>query len=196
MYKPRRGEAPLYDFPDGTLYRRERAAYVVSQALGWPAIPPTVIRDGPHGPGTVQLYVDHNPQAHYFTFGAEHAEQLRQLALFDVVANNADRKGGHCLESWSGAVWSIDHGLTFHRQPKLRTVIWDFRGDPLPPALSADLLAVCERLETGADPLRAELLELIAAGELAALLRRAEAVLEEGQYPDYGPYRNTPWPAI
>ena len=133
VYKPRRGEAPLYDFPDGTLYRREFAAYVVSEAIGWHLVPPTVIRDGPYGVGTAQLFIDAQPKRNYFTLREDRSDDLKPMAAFDVFANNADRKGAHCLLDPEDRIWGIDHGLTFNVDYKLRTVIWDFSGQPVSP---------------------------------------------------------------
>lgn len=196
VYKPRRGEAPLWDFPDGTLYRREYAAFLVARALGWPGIPPIVVREGPHGIGTMQLYIDHDPGQHYFTFGPRFRDELRRVALFDVVTNNADRKGGHCLESPDGRLWCIDHGLTFHPQYKLRTVIWDFRNQPVRPDEAADLTALREQLETSGSDLRLDLKEWITALEISTLIQRIATLLAVGVFPDYGPGRNSPWPQV
>ncbi|MDQ3549283.1 MAG: SCO1664 family protein, partial [Chloroflexota bacterium] len=132
IYKPRAGEAPLWDFPSGTLYQREYASYIVSQFLGWEFIPCTVIRDGPHGIGTVQLYIEPDEQLHYRVLRDEHRAEMQQMAIFDLVTNNADRKASHLFRGASDRkVWGIDHGLTFHVHPKLRTVIWDFMGEPI-----------------------------------------------------------------
>jgi len=140
VYKPGRGERPLWDFPDG-LYRREVAAYVVSEALGWGLVPETVLRDGPLGPGSLQRFVDADFSQHYFTLleFPEHHDALKAICTFDLLANNADRKGGHCLLGTDNRVWSVDHGLCFHTDPKLRTVMWDFEGMPVPEHLVADL---------------------------------------------------------
>ena len=131
VYKPRRGEAPLWDFPEGTLCAREVAAYVVSRALGWPNVPATVLRDGPYGVGSVQRFVPHDPEEHYFTLAGRFPEEFRRVAAFDLVVNNADRKSGHCLLGEDGRVFLVDHGVCFSDEPKLRTVIWDFIGDPV-----------------------------------------------------------------
>jgi uncharacterized repeat protein (TIGR03843 family) len=141
VYKPIRGERPLWDFPRGTLAKREVAAFEVSQALGWEFVPPTILRDGPHGIGSVQLFVNADQEAHFFTLHQDPAFQhaLQSLALFDIVVNNADRKGGHCLKAGHGRIIAIDHGICFHAEPKLRTVIWDFAGQPIPADLLADL---------------------------------------------------------
>ncbi|MBI4307224.1 MAG: SCO1664 family protein [Chloroflexi bacterium] len=195
VYKPRRGEAPLWDFPAGTLYLRECAAYVVGKALGWPDIPPTVIRDGPHGPGSVQLYIDADPDHHYFAFRHRRQTELQCIALFDALANNADRKAGHCLEGRDGRVWCIDHGLTFHVDPKLRTVIWDFCGEPIPRELLADLRALRSRLSQRGSVAKA-LGKLLSSDELDALRRRLDWLLEKGAFPYPGPGRHIPWPPV
>ena len=141
VYKPESGEQPLWDFPDG-LYRREVAAFALSEALGWGLVPPTVARqEGPFGPGSVQLFVEADYDKHYFTLLDEAGDDATLLTMcaFDVVANNADRKSGHVLQGVDGRLWGIDHGLCFHRQPKLRTVIWDFAGGAVPDAVLADV---------------------------------------------------------
>lgn len=189
IYKPRAGEAPLWDFPSGTLYQREYAAYLLADALGWDFIPPTVIRDGPHGIGTVQLYVEPEHDSHYFSFREAHQEELRRMAVFDLVTNNADRKAGHCFRDRSQTrVWGIDHGLTFNTQPKLRTVIWDFCGEEIPAHLVAGLArvrddaAIAELLAPRLDPL-----------ELHALRARAARLLEAGVFPELSSRRNIPY---
>ena len=145
VYKPRRGERPLWDFPNGTLCQREVATYELSAALGWGLIPPTVLRDGPLGEGMVQRFVDHDPEEHYFTLLEQHADRFRRFAVFDVLVNNADRKGGHCLRSRpDGAILGIDHGLTFHPAWKLRTVIWDFAGERIDPVIADDVCRVAQ----------------------------------------------------
>jgi len=195
VYKPQRGESPLWDFPRGTLCRREVAAYLVSQALGWTFIPPTVLRDGPHGPGSVQLFIDAEPEAHYFTFRDEHLPELQRIALFDCLTNNADRKGGHCLKGKDGRIWAVDNALTFHTDPKLRTVIWDFAGQPIPEGLLQDLRAFGERLAR-LDPLVETLARLLAAEEMKALKQRLDALLKRATFPRPGPGRHVPWPPI
>jgi len=196
VYKPRRGEAPLYDFPDGTLYRREYAAFVVSSALGWGFIPPTVIREeGPYGVGSMQLFIPNETQANYFTFRSERPDELRRFAAFDAATNNADRKGGHCLLGLDGKIWSIDHGLTFNAYWKLRTVIWDFQGEPIPQPALADLASLRERLRFGshfADVLR----ELIDPQEMEAFQRRLEQLLEIARFPEPHSRRSVPWPPV
>ena len=195
IYKPRRGEAPLWDFPPGTLYQRERAAYVLSRALGWDIVPFTIARDGPYGMGSVQICVDHNPAENYFTFRNEHKAALERMALFDVVSNNADRKGSHCLRDPMDHVWGIDHGLTFNAYYKLRTVIWDFEGDAIPESLIRDLELLRPQLDEGGDCATA-LGELLYDEEIEALRERLDILLEEPVYPFPGLDRNVPWPPL
>lgn len=194
VYKPVAGEAPLYDFPQGTLAAREVAAYVLSEALGWPRIPPTVLRDGPSGPGSVQRFVPFHPAEHFFTMQEQRADAFRRVALFDVVANNADRKAGHCLLGEDGELFVVDHGVCFHVEPKLRTVIWDFVGEPIPPAMAADLRALEPRLRSG--EVRGRLLELLSPEEAEATTERLDALLLAGTFPEPGPGRPYPWPVV
>jgi uncharacterized repeat protein (TIGR03843 family) len=194
VYKPRRGETPLWDFPDGTLCHREVAAYAVARMLGWPNVPPTVLRDGPEGEGSVQLFVAADPAQHYFTMGPERADDLRKVALFDVVVNNADRKGGHCLLGNDGRVHVVDHGVCFAEEPKLRTVIWDFAGDPVSPTLLTDLRPLADDLAGG--PLRLELDRLLSGREVEATRRRLDVLLADGIFPAPGPGRPFPWPPL
>lgn len=195
VYKPRKGERPLWDFPRGTLCQREVAAYLVSEALGWHLVPPTILRAGPHGPGMVQLYIDHDPEEHYFTFRDEAASILLVVALFDVVVNNADRKGGHCLRDRDGRIWCIDHGITFHTEPKLRTVIWDFAGQAIPEPLLADLRSLREQLRPG-KPLAEALAALLNEDERRAVNQRIERLLRSGRFPHPGSSRHVPWPMV
>jgi uncharacterized repeat protein (TIGR03843 family) len=196
VYKPRRGEIPLWDFPSGSLCLREVAAFLLSQALGWPGIPPTVLRDGTYGPGMVQLYIECDLQDHYFTFRDGRKNELLPIALFDLLTNNADRKGGHLLLAENGAIWAIDHALTFHTEPKLRTVIWDFAGEPIPRSYLDDLTELLTHLAEGA-PFRHVLAKLLATEELDALADRAEQLLSDGRFPEPDPERRqVPWPPI
>jgi uncharacterized repeat protein (TIGR03843 family) len=194
-YKPQRGERPLWDFADGTLCLREYAAFIVSQELGWPIVPPTVLREGPHGLGSLQFYVDADPEEHFFNLRDEHQAEFQRIALFDALTNNADRKGGHCLRDRQGHIWSIDHGLTFHAEPKLRTVIWDYAGQPLPPHLLDDLRAFKARL---ADPqgVRQALAQLLSAHELQTFQERLDDLINDAHFPQPGPGRNVPWPLV
>jgi uncharacterized repeat protein (TIGR03843 family) len=191
VYKPHDGERPLWDFPDG-LFLREVAAYRLSEALGWGIVPETVVRtDAPLGPGSLQRFVPADFSEHYFTLldQPEHHGALRTIAAFDLVANNADRKSGHCLLGEDGRIWAIDNGLCFHAQPNLRTVMWDFCGESIPEALVRDI----ERV--GLSP--PVLDDLLHPGEVAALSRRAAAVAAQGVFPDPGPARRSyPWPLV
>lgn len=194
VYKPERGEAPLWDFPDGTLHLREAAAAVLADALGWPWVPATIVREGPHGVGSVQLFVEFDPEQHYFTMREDRPDDFRKIALFDAVANNADRKSGHCLLSTDGRVFAIDHGVCFHPEPKLRTVIWDFAEEPIPEGLLEDLRRLGRDLAT--DALREDLATLLQPAELRALERRLEDLIDTGCFPEPGPGRPYPWPIV
>ena len=197
VYKPERGERPLYDFPTGTLYRREVAAYEYSRLLNWQLVPPTVVRDGPHGIGSMQLFVPHNPANHYFDLRqpGRYRERLAQVAAFDLVINNADRKGGHVLLGAGERIWCIDQGLCFHPELKLRTVIWDYSGTELPGSWLEDLRRVRDWLATS-DGEGARLPELLAADEIEALVRRSDDLLGRPVLPEMFPYRCVPWPLI
>jgi hypothetical protein len=199
VYKPARGERPLWDFPGGSLAKRETAAYILSRALTWDLVPPTVVRRGPHGRGSVQLFVNADQDAHFFTFREDPAylPALRALALFDVIANNADRKGGHCLSLGSGRIVAIDQGLCFSAEPKLRTVIWDFIGEPIPERLVGDLGRVHVDLVRSDNPLVSQLGGLLSGDEMQALRCRVAGLLATGRFPeppaDRRPY---PWPLV
>ena len=198
IYKPQRGERELWDFPRGTLCYREVAAYETAAALDWPLVPPTALRDGPHGLGSLQCFIHHDPEQHYFTFKDEEESvlpQLKRMALFDCLINNADRKGGHCLLDAQGQLWGIDHGVSFHTQPKLRTVIWDFAGEELPEDLRADVAQLIERL-TEESGLRQHLADLLSETEISALGERAQSLLTSGHYPQPGLGNNYPWPPV
>ena len=195
VYKPRDGEQPLEDFPSGTLYKREYAAYLLSRNLGWPEVPLTLIRDGPYGIGSVQLYIEADPQATYFDLVDEYAEELMRAAVFDVLANNADRKAGHFLLDNDKRIWSIDHGLTFHSIFKLRTVMLEYWGAQIPKLLLDDLGALAGRLDLKGD-LATSLAELLNGQEIIALRRRIDAMLSEPVIPRLDPRRNVPWPLV
>lgn len=194
VYKPRRGEMPLWDFPQGTLCQREVAAYVVAHALGWPSVPSTILRDGPEGLGSVQTFVEFDPNEHYFTLADRFADVFRQVALFDVIVNNADRKGGHTLLGLDGRIWSIDHGVCFHTEPKLRTVIWEHMDEPVSAGLLADVKRLGEMLATG--PLRDGLGALLTEDEITAMHRRIQAVVTEPTMPSPQGERPFPWPPV
>jgi uncharacterized repeat protein (TIGR03843 family) len=193
IYKPGAAERPLWDFPDG-LYRREVAAYALARRLDWDLVPETVLREeGPYGPGSLQRFVDADFQHHYFTLLEEpsHHPALRRMAAFDVLANNADRKGGHCLVDSAGHLWGIDHGLCFHPGPgKLRTVIWDFAGEAVEPDLLAD---VSRLVDDGPGTALEALLDEV---ELEALTGRARSLVKRRRLPQPRSERPYPWPLV
>lgn len=190
VYKPRRGERPLWDFPDGTLCLREYAAWLVDRELGWDLVPPTVLRDGPAGFGAVQLYVEEDEEADIRDLLETYSDGLRRVALFDIVTNNADRKGGHLIIEPGGKLWSVDHGICFAAEPKLRTVIWAFEGETISPHLLSDL----ESLRSSTDTF-GRLGELLEPDEIEALCRRLEVIGRTKRFPSPAPgYRHVPWP--
>ncbi|WP_344785230.1 SCO1664 family protein [Gordonia caeni] len=227
VYKPVRGETPLWDFPDGTLAGREVAARLIDAALGWDLIPETVLRaEGPPGaelgPGMLQLWIDqpeapagrepveivpaddvpegyvpilraHDDDGSVVALAHATDERLHRLAVLDAVLNNADRKGGHILVDADGRLFGIDHGLTLHTEPKLRTILWGWAGDPANESVRADLAALGERLSPGSD-LTGELCELVSEEELAALRRRVAALADGGALPRPPHQRAIPWP--
>jgi uncharacterized repeat protein (TIGR03843 family) len=191
VYKPERGERPLWDFPRG-LYRREIAAYLLSEAFGWGLVPLTVAREGPLGAGSLQLFIEADFEQHYFTLreDARHHPALRRMCLFDLLANNADRKGGHCLLGPDGRIYGVDNGLSFHAEPKLRTVIWEFGGEPIPDDLT------CAVAGFHAAPLPKGLAALLTSTERRALRARAAAVLAAGCFPQETSGYRYPWPLV
>lgn len=195
IYKPKDGERPLTDFPHGTLFKREYASYLLSTDLGWPNVPLTTLRDGPYGIGSIQLYVDCDPRITYFEMRDTFAEELIELAVFDLLSNNADRKAGHCMIDSNGKIWSIDHGLTFHKVFKLRTVMLEYCGKPIPSNLVADLEKLADRLESSSE-IKTTLTEQTSNGEVDALTRRLTTMVENPTLPILDPYRNVPWPFV
>jgi hypothetical protein len=222
VYKPQRGESPLWDFEWGTLCRREVAAHTLSSALGWNLVPPTVLRTATHGLGSIQFFVQHDADQHYFTVQADarFAPALRRLALFDLLINNADRKSGHCLIGDDERLWAIDHGVCFHADYKLRTVIWEFADEPIGDELLADLVRLrdelvgvpsarsegvadraadraAEEAAGGKTPLADVLCTLLSSAEQRSLLLRVQALIEAGRFPAPNPHRrNYPWPPV
>lgn len=183
VYKPNRGEQPLWDFPEESLSKREVAAYLVSEALGWSLVPTTILReDGPFGTGSLQCFIEHDPNYHYFNFSDEDRARLLPAAVFDLLVNNADRKGSHILVDQVKKIWLIDHGLCFHEEEKLRTVIWDFSGKSIP----VDLLDGLRRFNThflSKDELFCKLADYLSVMELTALGLRCERLLADGFFP-------------
>jgi uncharacterized repeat protein (TIGR03843 family) len=220
VYKPIRGERPLWDFPDGTLAGREVASWLLSEATGWSLVPPTVLRAGPLGPGMVQLWVDtederdlvdvvrvdavpagwrpvlraHDRYGDPAVLAHADTEGVRRLAVLDVLLNNADRKGGHVLAGLDGGVYGVDHGICLHQEDKLRTVLWGFLGEPL----STDMLAVLRRVRSElSSTLGAELAEHLTRSELKALQKRADQLLATETFPPpNGSWPAIPWPAF
>ncbi|MEX2011865.1 MAG: SCO1664 family protein [Chloroflexota bacterium] len=192
VYKPVRGERPLDDFPDGTLARREVAAHAVSEATGWAIVPPTVMRDGPFGEGMVQQWIDVDESVDVVAMVVEDDPRLRRIALFDAVVNNTDRKGGHLLPVPGGHVFGVDHGVCFSPVPKLRTVLWGWRGEPL----ADDELEVLSRLREDLDAeLGEELRGLLQPIEVAATIRRTDRLLAARRFPWPSPgWPAVPWP--
>ena len=196
VYKPSKGERPLWDFPHGTLAGREVAAFITSQALNWHLVPETVLRShGPAGPGSLQFYVDADLDRHYFTFCEEEKNRLRPMATFDLLINNADRKGGHVLMAPDGHIWSIDHGVCFHVEDKLRTVIWDFANQIIPDKLLSDVENFLDQLRKRGE-LQLELTRLLSEDEVQALSRRAERILRNPRFPKPTSQWAYPWPLV
>ncbi len=190
VYKPLRGERPLWDYPTG-LYRREIAAWVVSEALGWGLVPETIARDGPYGPGSLQRFVEADFAEHYFTLleRPEHHDALKALCTLDLLLNNGDRKSGHCLVGTDGRLWGIDHGLCLAPDSRLRTVIWDFAGQPVP----VERIEAVARL---ADDPPEGLSGLVDDDEVEALAARAAALVRRPTFPEPRSGRAYPWPLV
>jgi hypothetical protein len=192
IYKPIRGERPLDDFPDGTLCRREVAAHLVSESTGWAIVPPTVMREGPFGEGMVQLWIDVDEAVDVVGLVIDDDPRLRRIAIYDVIVNNTDRKGGHLLPVRGGHIFGVDHGVCFSPVPKLRTVLWGWRGE----RLEADELEVVERVRDDLDGvLGARLLKLLDPIEVETTARRADRLLRTGRFPMPSPnWPAVPWP--
>jgi hypothetical protein len=197
VYKPVRGEQPLWDFSAGTLGKREVAAFEVSEMLGWDFVPPTIFRrKAPLGAGSLQQYIEHNPDDHYFNFSDLDKQRLRPVVVFDIILNNADRKGSHILRDKHDHLWLIDHGICFNTEDKLRTVIWDFCGEPIPDNLLADLNLLVDTISHHGDQVK-ELSKLLQSSEIEALSLRARGLLKTRSFPY--PKRNSrpyPWPPV
>ncbi len=189
VYKPVAGERPLWDFPDGTLASREVAAYAVSAASGWDLVPPTIMRDGPYGVGMCQLWIDVDETVDLVELSRSEHPDLRRMSVLDAVVNNADRKGGHLLPTTSGRVYGVDHGVCFSVEDKLRTLLWQFRGDPL----DDECTEVLSRLRADLEgPLGETLANLLAPVEVRKTVRRVDKLLRTGRHPQ----PSQDWPAI
>ncbi len=198
IYKPRRGERPLWDFDHGTLCQREVASYVISQALeGWVSVPPTIIRKGPYGKGMLQQFIHADYDIHYFILKDDPQFQkiFQQLALFDYIINNADRKGGHCLLDHQNRVWAIDHGLTFHCEHKLRTVIWEYEDEEIPYDLYKTLKNLAHHFAPECEVYEI-LQKLLSPSEMNSCYRRLQSLLKRGRFPSSQGYRDYPYPPV
>jgi uncharacterized repeat protein (TIGR03843 family) len=191
VWKPTIGERPLFDFPIGTLTRREVAAHAVSEAIAWSIVPPTVLRDGPYGEGMLQRWIEVDPEVDLVGLIMADDPRLRRIALFDAILNNTDRKGGHVLPVPGGHLFAVDHGVTFSVEPKLRTILWAWEGQPFEATERAALDVAAAGLRRGG-PLDGALRELLAPREVVATRRRVEALLADGRFPSPNP----DWPAI
>jgi uncharacterized repeat protein (TIGR03843 family) len=192
VYKPVAGERPLWDFPDGTLAGREISAFLVSEATGWRVVPPTVLREGPFGPGMVQLWIDGDETVDLAAFVRRDDPALRRMAVFDAVVNNADRKGGHIIPMPGGHVYGVDHGICFSVDPKLRTLLWRWAGTPL----TAGAVEVLERLSDDLrDDLGEQLHEHLTRREVRCTQQRVDELLRTGRHPEpSGEWPALPWP--
>tara|TARA_B100000029_G_scaffold294312_1_gene287651 strand:+ start:28976 stop:29746 length:771 start_codon:yes stop_codon:yes gene_type:complete len=188
IYKPSKGERPLWDFPYGTLHNRERCSYIVSNFLGWNIVPPTVIRDGPHGEGSMQFCVHYDGESNYYTLRESNKDRMKLIACFDLLVNNTDRKPSHCFRSTDGQIWGIDHGLTFHVEPKLRSVIWDFSGHRLNLEYLDDLERLKKELDKSDSDLSKELLDLLDEEEFYIFKKRVDAFIEDPKLPTVEQY--------
>lgn len=197
VYKPQKGETPLWDFPAGTLCLREVAAFLVSEKLGWNLVPPSVIREkAPLGKGALQLYIDHDPKLHYFSFDAKTRKRLKSAVLFDLIINNADRKAGHIILDRQGNLWLIDHGTCFHQEFKHRSVVWEFAGQDIPDNLKMDIQQLACALKNK-EEIQEELARLISPSEIHAMLTRINILLQLSTFPFPEENRRTiPWPPI
>jgi hypothetical protein len=198
VYKPMQGERPLWDFPPNTLARRETAAYILSESLGWNLVPPTVfrLRGAPMGPGSVQYFIDHDPNIHYFTIEQKQPEPFQKAAAFDLIINNADRKGGHFLLDDNGKLWLIDHGISFHAEDKLRTVLWDYAGQAIPQKILDDVHAIIPSLSPE-NELYQSLQPHLLPQEIQALKTRSEELVNNGIFPLPPEERRAyPWPLV
>ena len=188
IYKPSKGERPLWDFPYGTLHNRERCSYIVSNYLGWNIVPPTVIRNGPHGEGSMQFCVHYDGESNYYTLKESYKDRMILIACFDLLVNNTDRKPSHCFRSTDGKIWGIDHGLTFHVEPKLRSVIWDFSGHRLNLKYLDDIERLKKELDKTDSNLSEELLDLLDNEEFYIFKKRIDDFIQDPKLPTIDQY--------
>ncbi|PKN86262.1 MAG: hypothetical protein CVU46_08450 [Chloroflexi bacterium HGW-Chloroflexi-8] len=199
IYKPDQGEQPLWDFPRNSLSKREIAAFVISYLIGWNFVPPTVFRvhKAIYGKGSLQFFIPHDPRLNYFNLPTRQEKIIQQIVLFDIIINNADRKAGHIIQDENGKIWLIDHGVCFHQEPKLRTVIWDYAKMKIPTALLLDLNRLLIILRKKDNKLAKKLNKFLSSGEIFMIESRLEKLIESGIFPsfekDKRPY---PWPLI
>ena len=201
VYKPSRGIRPLWDFPKESLPRREVASYLVSRALGWDLVPPTAYRtDAALGPGSLQCFVEHDPEYHYFNFDPGDVQRLRPTAVFDILINNADRKGSHIIFDPDDRLWLIDHGICFHKINKLRTVVWDFMGEKIPDDMLNDLINLQDQLirnDGVVSSFEDDLKQHISSEEIMAFKERLVDLVQTSCFPAPDPERrHYPWPQI
>lgn len=199
IYKPERGEMPLWDFPPNTLTKRETAAYLISVISGWDQVPPTILRSTttPYGRGSFQLFIPHDPKINFFNLPDPDPLTLMKIAAFDILINNADRKGGHFILDEGGKIWLIDHGVCFHEEYKLRTVNWLFAGKPIPTEIIADIQKLIMELNNPVLRITNKLPLLLSSAEIFMLIQRAEQIVHSAFFPDADQDRRPyPWPLI
>jgi uncharacterized repeat protein (TIGR03843 family) len=194
IYKPKNGEIPLRDFPKGTLFKRERAAYLLSRILKWKFIPPTIIKEGPYGIGSLQYYVNHDPSIHYLNIKGNYENEFGIISIFDWICNNADRKAGHIIYGNDGNIWGIDQGLTFNTEYKMRTVIWYEPNQVIPDFIIEKLSTLNNKL-LSKSVVSKEIQELLTKEELIATVQRIQEIIKLGTFPDIR-FGRVPWPLL
>ncbi|MBU87659.1 MAG: hypothetical protein QF908_02425 [Dehalococcoidia bacterium] len=196
IYKPIKGERPLIDFKYGSLHNREKASWLISRVLGWPNLPPVIVRDGPHGLGSVQLYIQSNHNMNYFTERDARLSEFIKIAMFDVLTNNADRKGGSCLfETNTSKIWAIDQGLTFNFDTNIRTVMFEFIGVEYPEDLIGDICNLVKKIQSEND-FSNKIRKCLEQNEIDGLITRVKSMSLEGKFPLLNPSVNVPWPLL
>lgn len=199
IYKPIKGERPLWDFPDHSLAKREVAAFIIASLLGWQFVPPTILRSEamPYGIGSLQLFIPHDPEINFFNLPLIGADTIQKIITFDFIINNADRKGGHLLLDNQNEIWLIDHGLAFNTEFKLRTVIWDYAGLPIPKILLMDIQKLTDRLKSNKSSLVLKLKTLLNEYEILKIISRSEELLSNPEFPKpSSKIHSFPWPPV